>query len=257
MILLTYSRQVIAGKGIVTEMRDKKVNVDRMHHPEKYQVISEEIPETFLSSKEVTEQEEATLDVWYVHSNQLHSYPKESYGIFYSENCYLVDFSWKIPSGVRRHVIYFWQGRDSPRDDKAASALLSKDMAHKYGRDCTQFRVPQQKEPLHFVTHFSTFLVRKGHILGKDKNKDREKKQIKQKKIEEEEEEEELAWELFQLRGDPEAVKSVQVSLSVDHLNSFDVFVVANSSEGKGYICGPSQVPSHLSSAASSLLGNH
>ena len=48
-------------------------------------------------------------------------------------------------------MLYFWQGRNSSQDEKAAVALFAKDLDDKLGGDPVQVRVVQNKEPDHFL----------------------------------------------------------------------------------------------------------
>ena len=56
-------------------------------------------------------------------------------------------------------MVYFWQGRESSKDEKAASALLAKEVDDALGGRATQVRVTQGKEPDHFCALFQGRMV--------------------------------------------------------------------------------------------------
>ena len=64
----------------------------------------------------------------------------------------------------KRHVVYFWQGRESSTDEKAASGLLAREVSDtRAGGVATQVRVVQGKEPEHFCSLFrGRMVVRSG-----------------------------------------------------------------------------------------------
>lgn len=78
---------------------------------------------------------------------------KEQHGQFYGGDCYLVLYSYDI-GGRQKHIIYTWQGLKCGRDELAASAFLTVQLDDSMGGVATQVRVPQGKEPAHFVSLF-------------------------------------------------------------------------------------------------------
>src|SRR5690606_7217201 len=110
-----------------------------------------------------------------------------------------------------------------------SSALLAKELGHSLGQNCQQIRVPQGKEPDHFLSHFyPSFLVRNSiHTMlieEKEKKPDFAKKQKPK-----EDEGEPIRWELYQIRGKGEAtVKSMQVESSWRSLCSQDVVLLVH-----------------------------
>jgi hypothetical protein len=98
--------------------------------------------------------------------------PDNSKGQFFDEESYIVLYT-HMNDDKEAHVIYFWQGDKSSTDEKAASALLSKQIDEDL-RDApvVQAFVTQGHEPKNFMAIFG------GHIIirrGKNRN-DREKK---------------------------------------------------------------------------------
>ena len=98
--------------------------------------------------------------------------PDNSKGQFFDEESYIVLYT-HMNDGKEAHVIYFWQGDKSSTDEKAASALLSKQIDEDLSdAPVVQAFVTQGHEPKNFMAIFG------GHIIirrGKNRN-DREKK---------------------------------------------------------------------------------
>jgi hypothetical protein len=143
-------------------VRQETINVDAMHNPEKYALAREEnISDKVIPSKNA--EDEGELTIWYVKKNEKHALPLEEYGIFYSGESYLVQYSVHLRSGGYRHVVYYWQGRQSSTEDQGTCALLATNLANSLGRSVTQVRVTQNKEPDHFLAHFEGYMsVRRG-----------------------------------------------------------------------------------------------
>eukprot|EP00026_Physarum_polycephalum_P002067 Phypoly_transcript_02071.p1 GENE.Phypoly_transcript_02071~~Phypoly_transcript_02071.p1 ORF type:complete len:829 (+),score=189.83 Phypoly_transcript_02071:487-2973(+) len=108
------------------------------------------------------------LTVWRVENFKLADLPKDQYGLFYSGDSYVVQYTERRQGGDDLHYVYFWQGRTSTADEKGASALLAKELDDKLHGTATQIRVVQNKEPNHFVSLFDGKLIIKqgGHPSG-------------------------------------------------------------------------------------------
>eukprot|EP00029_Vermamoeba_vermiformis_P005779 TRINITY_DN209_c0_g1_i3.p1 TRINITY_DN209_c0_g1~~TRINITY_DN209_c0_g1_i3.p1 ORF type:complete len:597 (-),score=204.42 TRINITY_DN209_c0_g1_i3:2225-4015(-) len=200
-----FTKRIEKSHKMAGTLVQEKVNIDALHHPEKYQIAHEELVDTVPSKDPELESE---LQIWYVKDSKMHSLPMEEYGLFQSGNSYIVHFSVHLRGGGYRHVVYNWQGRDSTQDDKGAGSLLSSEYANKFGRSASQIRVIQNKEPDHFLSHFEgTFILRKGSRDDWATNKP--------SKV------------LFQLRGTNEVnTRAIQVEAVATSLNSNDAFVL-------------------------------
>jgi hypothetical protein len=143
-------------------LRQEAVNVDAMHNPEKYALAREEnIIDRVIPSKNA--EDEGELSIWIVKKNEKHALPLEEYGIFYSGESYIIQYSIHLKSGGYRHVVYYWQGRQSSTEDQGTCALLATGLASTLGTSVTQVRVTQNKEPEHFLAHFEGYMnVRRG-----------------------------------------------------------------------------------------------
>jgi hypothetical protein len=116
----------------------------------------------------------------------------------------------------KSHVVYFWQGRESSQDEKAASALLAKEVDDTLGGCATQVRVTQGKEPEHFCALFQgRMVVRSGGKASGFKNVDAADVY------------DEDGVCLYHVRGTSERnVRAVQVADDASCLNSGDCFIL-------------------------------
>lgn len=108
------------------------------------------------------------VKVWRVENFKLSEVPKETYGLLFSGDSYVIQYSEKRPSGDDLYFIYFWQGRSSSSDEKGASAYLAKELDDKLNGKATQIRVVQNKEPDHFLALFQggIIVMQGGHPSG-------------------------------------------------------------------------------------------
>lgn len=64
----------------------------------------------------------------------------ERYGQFYGGDSYVLLYAYKDKQGREAWIIYFWQGRDSTKDEIGASALLAKELDDSMGGAPVQVR---------------------------------------------------------------------------------------------------------------------
>ncbi|TDH65534.1 hypothetical protein CCR75_007456 [Bremia lactucae] len=103
------------------------------------------------------------LTVWRVEELERVQVPKEQYGQFFDGDSYILLHEVTLLSGKVMQVIYFWQGRLSSTDEKAASALLATFLDDRLHGVPIQVRVTQGKEPAHFRALFhGTMIVHAG-----------------------------------------------------------------------------------------------
>ena len=199
-------------RGNIAQLKQEEINIDCMYHPEKYAIASEDkrlpIPNKDPAIK-------SSFDVYLVANNDKSKIPETEHGIFFSNNCYLIQYELQlgVSAGgdkLTRNVLYFWQGWHSTRDDRGLSALLAGDLAKKL-RFCQVDRVVQGKEPEHFLSHFPGLII----LFGKRTSPLNLLPSA--------------APRLFQVRGnteiDPYAVEAVANASS---LNTNDAFVLVN-----------------------------
>merc|ERR1712123_285695 len=82
---------------------------------------------------------------------------------FYEGDSYVMQYS--VRKGRKPDVIYFWQGDESSRWEKGASAILTVDLDNKAGGVAKQARVEMNHEPEHFLNMFKgTFVTLLGGV---------------------------------------------------------------------------------------------
>lgn len=92
------------------------MNVDALLHPEKYQIAKEEFAEYIPSAAGVNEKVlHQEFKIFLVQDKKRVDLPQEEYGIFYSGQCYIVQYTVRREGGTRKFVVYYWQGRDCNR----------------------------------------------------------------------------------------------------------------------------------------------
>ena len=157
------------------------------------------------------------VQIWRIEN--LHKVPlaKESYGQFFSGDSYIVLYKYR--NGNRdSYVLFFWQGRNSSTDEKAASALLAVEMAAELADlPGTQVRVVEGKEPHQFLALFSgKMVVRRGGVAGSGGFNKGDQSASGQGGI-----------HLFHIRGTSAVdTRAVEVAPKAESLNSGDCFVL-------------------------------
>lgn len=86
----------------------------------------------------------------------------DKHGMFFGGDSYVIKYRY----GGNRHIIYFWLGKESTQDEKAAAAIHSVRMDSELGGIATIVRVVQGSEPRHFnrifqgtASRFSQFCI--------------------------------------------------------------------------------------------------
>ncbi|KAL0590175.1 hypothetical protein ABG067_001819 [Albugo candida] len=126
-----------------------------------------------LSSKEQHEGEskigaDIELKVWRIEDLEKVEIPREFHGVFYGGDSYVILCSGMPTSTTHgsqslKSLIYFWQGRQSSTDEKAASAMIAFQLGEELRNTSALIRVVQGKEPSDFRRLFQgRMIVRKG-----------------------------------------------------------------------------------------------
>jgi len=161
-----------------------------------------------------------TLTIWRVENLQLQAIPKGQYGEFFGGDSYVILYEYEVRDKPFQ-ILYFWQGRDSSQDEKAASALLTVQMDDELtaqGKQPTQVRVVQGKEPNHFLCLFKgKMIVHSGGIASAFKNRNDQDSYDTD------------GVALYHIKGTSELnTRAIQVEEKALSLNSGDVFVLLN-----------------------------
>jgi len=99
------------------------------------------------------------LAIWRIENFERSPVPQDRYGQFFSGDSYVVLYTYQDASNRLAAFIYFWQGRDSSADERAAAALQAKALDDSMGGYPVQVRVVQGSEPAHFHKLFGGRMV--------------------------------------------------------------------------------------------------
>ncbi|GFO12419.1 advillin, partial [Plakobranchus ocellatus] len=178
----------------------------------------EKFDSRLLHQKSITKQDNLPDDgsghvqIWRVEKNDLVPQPEDTYGIFYTGDCYVLLYTYKIDN----YIVYFWQGTKSTTDERAASAIFAQRIDDQdLGGAAVQVRVTQGREPEHFLRIFHGKMI---ILLGGLNN-----------------EEPESNIRMFHIRGtNGFNTRAMQVLPRAASLNSNDAFIIE--SDSKVYI---------------------
>jgi len=164
---------------------------------------------------------EGKVEVWRIENLKPAPWPVDKYGQFYAGDSFLILYTYQR-WGKESYIIYFWQGRDSSTDEKAASALWAVNFDDERGGSATQVRVVQNKEPNHFLTLFKgKMIIHEGGAASAFKNR----------KDQSSESEDQGDNRLYHIKGtDALNTRAVQVPLAASSLNSGDCFALVTPS---------------------------
>ncbi|RHY55571.1 hypothetical protein DYB30_004532 [Aphanomyces astaci] len=157
------------------------------------------------------------IKVWRIENLEKVQVDAATYGEFFGGDSYVVLNTFTPKSGAKpSHVIYFWQGRQSSQDEKAASALWAQRLDDEMGGSPVQVRVVQGKEPSHFRRLFlGRLIVHSGGKASGFKNRH------------DQDSYDDDGVSLFHIKGTSELnTFATQVDEVAANLNSGDVFVL-------------------------------
>lgn len=159
--------------------------------------------------------ETKSIKIWRVYDFNKQDYPEELYGQFFSEDTFVVLFSWtELQKPVKQHIVFFWQGQDASTNMKGTSALLSVKVDDSLDGQATQVRVEQNKEPETFLRLFDGCYIVHKRSYKSIGTEDR----------------------LYDIRGTSSIdVKAIEIDCEYRRLNSMHCFVLSTN-DGKAII---------------------
>jgi len=162
MIFSSFS-SISAASNIAPTLEQPPVNIAGMHKDNPFR------EEDFDDGK-------ASLTMWLVVQRTRASGVKEwekelleknYHGHLFTGESFIFQYSYTLKN-VDKHVVYFWQGRDSSITEKGAAALETIDIANDLQGETRQIRIPQGHETKHFLSLFKEALVvHLGKFTGK------------------------------------------------------------------------------------------
>ncbi|XP_072947021.1 gelsolin-like [Epargyreus clarus] len=137
--------------------------------------------------------------------------------ILYQSDVYVVKYQYADENGDDAYVIYVWIGADADADSKAAGLSQAAEIEEELGGNATLVKVPQGKEPKHFLSIF------KGNLIILFGSKDNEYKAENSRNSYEDD-----GIRLFRVEGTELGVdmRAIQVPETADVLEDDDVFVL-------------------------------
>ncbi|XP_067013400.2 gelsolin, cytoplasmic isoform X2 [Anabrus simplex] len=168
------------------------------------------------------------VEVWRVEDFELVPVDPAMHGMFFGGDSYVVKYTYE-KNGRENYIIYFWQGKDSTTDERAASAIHAVRLDNEVGGKAIQVRVTQGHEPRHFLRIFKGKMIvfLGGRASGFRNLRDHDTYDVD-------------GTRLFQVRGTcADDVRAVQVAEVAASLSSDDMFVLETPSatylwHGKG-----------------------
>lgn len=156
-----------------------------------------------------------SIEIWRIEKFQLVLVEKDKHGFFFGGDSYVIKYEY-LTEGRSNYIVYFWQGKQSSQDEKAASAILAVKKDDEVAGKAVQVRVVQGEEPDHFLTVFKGRMVifMGGRASGFRNVHDMDTYDVD-------------GTRLFHIRGTSEVnTRAIQVPETASSLNSEDVFVL-------------------------------
>ncbi|XP_071439636.1 gelsolin, cytoplasmic [Hetaerina americana] len=155
------------------------------------------------------------VEIWRVVNFELEPIPENAKGFFFGGDSYVIKYTYQ-KDGRRGYVLYFWLGKDSTQDERAAAALHTVQLDNELSGKAVQVRVTQGNEPRHFLRIFKGKLIifMGGHASGFRNVHDHDTYDVD-------------GTRLFRVRGTcPDDTRAVQVPEVAASLNSDDAFIL-------------------------------
>uniref|UniRef100_U5ETK7 Putative gelsolin n=1 Tax=Corethrella appendiculata TaxID=1370023 RepID=U5ETK7_9DIPT len=102
---------------------------------------------------------EGEAEIYRIEDFQVVPSEPETFGMFFGGDSYVIKYEYTNKRGGHGYIIYYWQGKQSSLDEKAASALEAVRLDNELGGKAIQVRVVQGNEPRHFLKIFKGKLI--------------------------------------------------------------------------------------------------
>lgn len=137
---------------------------------------------------------------------------EDKWGIFYSNECYLISYTYSTPKGKPESYIYYWLGNSAGPGVETAAAFQTVQLdGEEFDGDATQVRVVEGKEPSHIIAMFNGGMA----ILQEGSYDEQAPRNA-----------------LFQIRlNRANQVKAFEVECQASSLNSNDTFLLVKEGE--------------------------
>lgn len=97
-------------------------------------------------------------EIWRMEDFDMVPIDYKTYGMFFGGDSYVIKYEYKSDHGLG-YLIYYWQGKESSIDEKAAAAMNAVRLDNELNGKAIQIRVVQGHEPRHFLRMFKGKMV--------------------------------------------------------------------------------------------------
>uniref|UniRef100_A0A336MYB6 CSON006296 protein n=1 Tax=Culicoides sonorensis TaxID=179676 RepID=A0A336MYB6_CULSO len=97
-------------------------------------------------------------EIWRMENFDMVPIDYKTYGMFFGGDSYVIKYEYKADHGLG-YLLYYWQGRESSLDEKAAAAMNAVRLDNELNGKAIQIRVVQGHEPRHFLRMFKGKLI--------------------------------------------------------------------------------------------------
>ncbi|TYH36428.1 hypothetical protein ES332_D13G264300v1 [Gossypium tomentosum] len=103
--------------------------------------------------------QKAGIEVWRIENSRPVSLPTSSYGKFFTGDSYIILKTFASKSGVLRHDIHYWLGKDTSQDEAGAAAVKTIELDAVLGGRAVQYREVQDQETNKFLSLFKPCIM--------------------------------------------------------------------------------------------------
>ncbi|XP_038993982.1 villin-4-like [Hibiscus syriacus] len=103
--------------------------------------------------------QKAGLEIWCIEKSCPVSLPTSSYGKFFTGDSYIILKTFASKTGVLRHEIHYWLGKDTSQDEAGAAAVKTIELDAALGGRALQYREVQGNESDKFLSLFKPCIM--------------------------------------------------------------------------------------------------
>jgi gelsolin len=150
------------------------------------------------------------IEIWRIEKFKVKAWPREQYGSFYSGDSYIVLNTYKEQGkDALKWDLHFWLGQHTTQDEAGTAAYKTVELDTYLDDGPVQHREVMGHESVLFLSYFPNYRTMDGGVDSGFKHVEPEK----------------YTPRLLHLKG-KKKIRTMQVTLSVDSLNSGDVFIL-------------------------------
>ncbi|XP_050216525.1 villin-4 [Mercurialis annua] len=159
--------------------------------------------------------QKAGIEVWRIENFRPVVVPKSSHGKFFMGDSYVILKTTALKSGVLRHDIHYWLGKDTSQDEAGVAAIKTVELDAALGGRAVQYREVQGHETEKFLSYFKPCIIpQEGGVTSGFKHVEAEQHQTR----------------LFVCKG-KHVVHVKEVPFARSSLNHDDIFILDTKSK--------------------------